>query len=427
MNLLIIGSGGRESALYLKLRESHQISNLWILPGNGDLENRIEGIDINDFDAISNVIKEKSIDNVVIGPEAPLVAGIREYLQKENPSISVFGPNSKGAMLEGSKAFSYEVMNRLNIPTAKSIIIDNLEEAKEYIEKMPLPIVLKVDGLAAGKGVSIHQDRKSAKERAEKIIKDKIFGEAGRKILLQEFMTGQEASLFAVCNGEKAVYLPTARDYKPAYENNEGPNTGGMGSLSPGDTLNDDQIAYCDRMIVQKIIDEFNYTGILYVGLMVHSEKADDISVVEFNCRLGDPETQSVLPMIDTDFLPYILWASGEKEYPPLVEKKGYYTMPQKPGAGVNVVVAAKGYPASYTKGIDIYFPQKTPKDVHIVPAGLEKQKDGSLKSKGGRIFNIFGHGASIEEASKKVYDFIEDLKKINFFEKLHYRKDIGK
>lgn len=426
MNLLIIGGGGRESALYLKLRESRQVASLWILPGNGNLEGRIEGVAVDDFRKISSIIAEKSINMVIVGPEAPLVAGIKEYLRNSNPNVSVFGPDKTSAMLEGSKAFSYETMSRLNIPTAKSEIFEQSDKAIEYVEKIKAPFVVKADGLAAGKGVSIHKDIESGRESITKILDEKVFGDAGKKILIQEYMTGTEASLFALCNGKKAVYLPTARDYKPAYENNEGPNTGGMGSISPGDSLSEEQIAFCDKNIVQKIIDEFKYTGILYVGLMVHSEKPDDISVVEFNCRLGDPETQSVLPMIDTDFLPYLAWATGGDEPPPLIEKNGYYTMPVKEGAGVNVVIAAKGYPGAYEKGIPINIPESLPNHIHIIPAGLHSE-NGRLQSKGGRILNIFSYGNSVEDAAKKVYQFIDELKKENNFEKLHYRSDIGK
>ncbi len=426
MNVLILGSGGRETSLYMKLQKSRAVSRIYILPGNGSLENRITGVDIINFPAISGIIREKSIQVVVVGPEVPLVAGIKSHLESSNPGILVFGPDEKGAMLEGSKIFSYNTMQKLGIPTAKSSAAHSLEEAEKLMANHSFPLVIKADGLAAGKGVSIHHEGTSAREQLKKIFQDQIFQEAGNAVLLQDFMTGTEASLFAVCNGKEAVYLPTARDYKAAYDGGDGPNTGGMGSVCPGEALSPQQIAYADRAIVRKIIDEFAYTGILYVGLMVHSEKAEDISVVEFNCRLGDPETQSVLPMVDTDLFPYILWACGVDSPPPMVENNGFYSMPVKSGFGVNVVVAAAGYPEKYPKNLEINLPASIPEGIEIVSAGMELQ-NGKLLSTGGRIFNIFAHGEDKKSALQKVYSFIEKLKQINDFSRFHYRSDIGR
>ena len=321
-------------------------------------------------------------------------------------------------------------MQGMGIPTAQGIIItesSTQQETEKAIDDLGLPIVIKVDGLAAGKGVSIHKEKAEAVTTIKQITQDKSFGDAGKQVLLQSFMQGTEASLFALCNGEEAVFLPAARDYKRAYDHNEGPNTGGMGSFCPGDVLTDDHIDFINEKIVGSVLNEFSYTGILYIGLMVHSSKADDLSVVEFNCRLGDPETQCVLPMIDTDLMPYVLWACGDNKIEIAKVKKGSsYYLPKKPGASVNVVLAAKGYPGKYDKGHSLVMPKKMPDSVSIIHAGT-RIKEGSLVSSGGRVLSIIAQENDLQSARETVYGFIEILEsQNNNFENYFVRRDIG-
>lgn len=423
MRIMVLGSGGREHALFLKLSESPLVSEIYFAPGNGGaLQEKRLAVDIMDFEAVERLVLEKSIELVVVGPEAPLAAGIKDFFHGRHPGIKIFGPDEHGAKLEASKVFSWEFMHRKEIPTAKSAVGNNLEESLSILKEHSLPVVIKADGLAAGKGVSIHKDHASAEAVLRDIFENDLFGEAGSRVLFQEFMEGKEASLFALCNGKEAVYLPTACDYKRANDGGEGPNTGGMGSYSPGDILTPAHIDFIHENIVQKVLDEFHYTGILYVGLMIHGES---VSVVEFNCRLGDPETQCVLPRVETDLLPYFLWACGVSEGVFKIKEKNHYLLPSKPGCSINVVLASSGYPGSYEKSIPLPLPEELPEGVHIVHAGTD-QKEGSLLSTGGRILSVVGYDADLSSARQKVYSFIEELKKSLNFDRLHYRKDIG-
>jgi len=441
MNVLILGSGGREYAMYIKLAESKLIQNLFIAPGNGDLKNKIELNSVSNFNAIQKIIIEKIIDVLIVGPEVPLVEGIKSFFKKEIPSLKVFGPDANSAMLEGSKVFSNQFMIENNIPTASSKIFSSLEESISYIKNRKTSFVIKVDGLAAGKGVSLHHiDKNSssyekeineAEQQLKKIFEDKIFGDAGKQVQIQDFMTGTEASLFAICNGKEAIYLPTARDYKPAFENNEGPNTGGMGSFCPGNLITEEQIDYVNKVITQKVLDKFQYTGILYIGLMLHSNKADDLSVVEFNCRLGDPETQSVMPMLEVDLFPYILWACGDDEILiPKVKVKNYYMVPFRTSYTVNTVIAADGYPHSYKKNLEIKLPpiinNESSNSMHVVHAGTKMDGD-NLFSTGGRVLNIVSRNKTLEACRENIYSYIDEFCKINDCGNFHYRKDIAK
>ena len=402
MKILILGSGGREHAIFLKLKESKLAEEIFILPGNaGSLQNsRIPNIQINDFEGILKVTQEKRIELIFVGPEVPLALGIKDFFIQKAPDILVFGPDKLSAQLEASKAFAYEFMAQKNIPTPESHVVSELSSSIQIVKESNLPFVIKADGLAAGKGVSIHKDHDSGIQQLHRIFEDKLFGSAGDKVLIQKFLQGKEASLFAILNGKEALYLPTARDYKAIGEGNTGPNTGGMGAFSPGDLLHEEHIDFIHKNIVEKVLKQFSYTGILYIGLMVHSQKAEDLSVVEFNCRLGDPETQSILPMIETDILPYILWSCGARDYIPKIAEKSYFHLPQKFGSTVNVVIAAKGYPNKYEKEIEIYLPKKVASNIHIVHAGT-KEKEGRFISSGGRIMNIVGYGKDKLEARK--------------------------
>lgn len=425
MRVLILGSGGREHALFLKISTSPLVTELFIAPGNGGTpEHQKINLDILNFNDIAKVVENKKIELLVVGPEIPLAAGIKDFFKTKTPSLLVFGPDKRSATLEASKVFSWEFMEKAGIPTAKSCVARSFAEAQAILENHTLPLVIKADGLASGKGVSIHNDKSEALAKCSEIFNNRIFGDSGNAILVQEFMHGAEASLFAICNGKEAIYLPTACDYKRVFDHGEGPNTGGMGSFSPGNILTPENIKAAHTLVVEKVLQEFNYTGILYTGLMINEGK---INVVEFNCRLGDPETQCVLPMMESDIIPYILWSCEQEKNPFRIKHDGYYGVPVKPGYCMNVVITAKGYPASsYTKDVHLNFPETLPENLHIVHAGT-KISEGSIISNGGRIFSVVVYDKNAESAREKAYKFIDTLKIINDFSKLHYRLDIGR
>ncbi|MDH5719349.1 MAG: phosphoribosylamine--glycine ligase [Spirochaetia bacterium] len=427
MNILILGGGGREHAMYLKIKNSSLAKNVYISPGNAGINDECRiNINIEDFDRVSQIVKEYDISLIVVGPEVPLVLGIKDYFKNAMPHLFVFGPDKKSAMLEGSKVFSDQFMKEAGIPAPMASSANNLDRAISIIEDGPLPIVIKADGLAAGKGVSIHHDKKSAITKLEDIFKDNIFGEAGKSVLIQEFLEGEESSLFALLNGKEALILPTARDYKAAYENNQGPNTGGMGSFSPGEALSSSHIQFACENIIKPVLDKFQYTGILYIGLMVDRENPEASKVLEFNCRFGDPETQSILPMIEGDIVPYLLWSCGNNDaLIPKIKDDGFYKIPQKTGCALNVVIASNGYPSDYDKGIALNLPDTLPENIHIIHAGTEKISN-KIVSNGGRVLNIVGYAKNLEESKNLVYKFIESLKKTSELSDFFYRNDIG-
>ena len=428
MKILIIGSGGREDALYQKIKRSNLVELVYILPGNGGSFSgeQVRDIDPKDFKSIAHFADQKQIQLIIVGPEEPLASGIKDFFSARKPHVMLFGPDKNAAQLEASKAFAVEYMQKNNIPTAKTLIHDSLEKSLDSLKKHSLPIVLKVDGLAFGKGVSIHSDRGKATQKLYQIFNEKIFGNAGERILIQKYLKGREASLFAISNGQEAVYLPHARDHKAVFEGDKGPNTGGMGAYCPGNVLTNEQIKFIDQNITQKILRDFSYKGVLYIGLMVHSKKKDDLSVVEFNCRFGDPEIQCILPLLESDIVPYFLWSSGRSKMIPRIQADGFYWIPHKNLCSVSTVLAAKGYPNTYEKDIPFTLP-KPQKDIQTVHASTCKKNDFYL-STGGRILNIIACGENFHTARKKVYDFIESFKIANpkVFEKFYFRRDIA-
>ena len=448
MRILVLGNGGRENALYHKIKQSSLVSKVYVTPENGgvDKEDQVN-LDILNFEDVILFLKENLIQLVVVGPEIPLAKGIKNILKQRIPEVMIFGPDAFAAQLEASKVFSVEYMLKRNMPTAKTHICTSLSQATEVISKHTLPIVIKADGLAAGKGVSIHKDRASAQTRLEEIFIKKIFGDAGNQVLIQEFMVGIEASLFAICNGKEAVYLPTAQDYKRVFDSDEGPNTGGMGSYCPANNLTPQQIAFVHEKITTPILKDFSYTGLLYIGLMIHSQEESDISIVEFNCRFGDPETQVILPMLETDLVPYLLWASGDDCLIPYIQKRcelflqdgkfgpesvpykrvvDYKYIPYKPGMCINVVMASKGYPETYEKNIQFSLPPLKD-NISVIHAGSIAVGENTYMSTGGRILSIVGYGHNKESIRNEIYSYINDIQKKNTnFLKFHFRKDIA-
>jgi len=430
LRILILGSGGREHALYRKIKESPRAAQVFVWPGNGlvPIADRVNlpAID-SEFEALKDFITREKIDFTVVGNETPLVHGVRDELKKWNPKHTVFGPDKFSAGLEGSKAFSDAFMVEANIPHGKSLVATNLAAALTMLAKVPLPIVVKADGLAAGKGVSIHEDRASAEQKLHEIFEGKIFGDSGSRVLLQEFLPGVEASLFALCNGRDALLLPVARDYKRAYDNDQGENTGGMGAYTPALHLTLGQKIFVRQNTIEPVLKKFEYHGLLYVGLMIKSTADDDLAVVEFNCRFGDPETQSIMALIEGDLVEYLLWTDNaiEQEFP-IVFEEGARFVPYKRGSVVNVVISARGYPGSFTKDIPLVFPAGG-KNIHVTGAGIAEQ-GGRLVSSGGRIANVVAWGKDQVGARQAAYEYLAEfsLANVNVKDQIFWRSDIA-
>lgn len=430
VRILILGSGGREHALYLKIKASPQAERVFVWPGNGLIpqnDSVARAAVTDNFSELKDFILLEKIDFTVVGNEAPLVHGVRDFLKREIPGHFVFGPDKLGAQLEGSKAFSDAFMAEAGIPHGTSIVATSLEEAKAALPGQALPIVLKADGLAAGKGVSIHHDYESAAKKLTEIFDGKIFGESGNRVLLQKFLKGTEASLFALCNGDDALLLPAARDYKLALTGDLGENTGGMGAYTPGDHLSEAQKIFTRENIIGPVLKKFKYRGLLYVGLMIGSEKPDDLAVVEFNCRFGDPETQSIMHLIEGDLVEYLLWTDGGKAEFPLLQAGTAKLIPWRRGAVVNVVIAARGYPGAFQKDIPLIFPEHKNKEVHVTGAGVRAEGE-RLFSTGGRIANVVAYGKTRSEARAAAYAYLETFAAANTqsLGQLYWREDIA-
>ena len=419
MNVIIIGSGGREHALALKIKESSELNNLYIIPGNPGTRFLGQNININlsDQNKIVDFCKEKKIDLVVIGPEQPLVEGLANILRENQ--IKVFGPNKEAAQIESSKYFAKRVMKESNVPTAKYISFTSnmLEPAKEYIRSKKYPCVIKADGLAAGKGVFICYESKEAEEALNLIFKDKVFGESGEKVLVEEFLLGEEVSIFAICDGHEFVCLPASQDHKRIGDNDTGKNTGGMGAYAPAPIVTPKLFEEIKNRIFYPVIQTLNkrnssFIGCLYAGLIITDEGP---KVIEFNCRFGDPETQVVLPVIKGDFLHLLHSASLGKIDKAAVEYNG--------GSSVCVVAVSEGYPDSYNKGFEIKGLDELPADIIVYHAGT-KEENGKILTNGGRVLGVTSivPDFNLMLAKDKAYKALE---KINF-ENIYYRKDIA-
>lgn len=419
MNVLIIGSGGREHALALKIAESPTPNKLFILPGNPGTRLLGENININlsEQNKVVEFCKEKQIDLVVIGPEQPLVEGLANKL-RENKLI-VFGPNKEAAQIESSKSFAKKVMKEAGVPTAKYIPFNSnmLEPAKEYIRNKKYPCVIKVDGLAAGKGVFVCNDPIEAEAALNLIFHDKLFGESGEKVLVEEFLTGEEVSMFAVCDGVEFVCLPAAQDHKRIGENDTGKNTGGMGAYAPAPVITPKLFEEIKNRIFYPIITTLNkrnssFIGCLYAGLIITNEGP---KVIEFNCRFGDPETQVVLPIIKGDFLHLLHTAALGKIDKASVEYNG--------GSSVCVVAASKGYPDSFESGFEITGLGELGADIKVYHAGT-KDVSGKIITNGGRVLGITSVLPDFNLMLAKDLAY-KALEKINF-KNIYYRKDIS-
>ena len=416
MKILVVGGGGREHAICWKLSKEKNVEKIYCAPGNAGIANVAECVNIGDtnIEELLKFAKENEIGLTIVGPEVPLVMGIVDEFEKEG--LRVFGPNKKCAQLEGSKAFSKEFMIKHNIPTAKYKEYTNLEEAISEIDSFGYPVVIKADGLAAGKGVVIPENREDAIATLKEMMSDKKFGAAGDKIVIEEFLKGIETSILAFVDNDTIVPMSSAKDHKKVNNYEQGPNTGGMGTFSPSEIYTEELANKVKETVLEKTLEGFkkdglNFKGILFVGLMITE---DGEKVLEYNVRFGDPETQSVLFRLETD-LHEIMEAILDNK---LKDIEINYSDDE----AVCVMLTSGGYPDSYEKGKIITGLENLDDDIVVFHSGT-KMLDGNLVTNGGRVIGITAKSATVKDAAEKVY---ENIKKINF-EGMHYRTDIGR
>ena len=420
MNVLILGSGGREHAMAWKIAQSKLLNKLFIAPGNAGTKEVGTNLEINqtDFEAVKNAVLKNNIKLVIVGPEDPLVKGVHDFFLNDSKlkNIPVIGPQKYAAQLEGSKEFAKEFMYRHNIPTAtyKSFTTENLEDGYKFLDTLSPPYVLKADGLAAGKGVLILNNLQEAKDELTEMLANKKFGAASSKVVIEEFLSGIELSYFVLTDGKSYVTLPSAKDYKRIGEGDKGLNTGGMGAVSPVPFLTEELMEKIETQVIKPTIDGFQkdnipYVGFVFIGLILDKE---EIKVIEYNCRMGDPETEVVMPRIESDFLE-LLFAAGNKE----LHTK---TIKFKKESACTVMLVSGGYPEAYEKGKEIFGLDKVENSIPF-HAGTTS-KNGKVVTNGGRVIAITSYGTDFKEALKQSYKNINNL----CFEGMNFRKDIG-
>ena len=413
MNILVIGSGGREHALFRKLMESPQTDKIYAIPGNPGM-GEMTDISVSDNAAILRFAKEKEIGLVVVGPEVPLMNGLVDEL--ESTGICAFGPRANAAEIEGSKSFAKDLMKKYGIPTARYEVFTEAEPARVYIRREGAPIVVKADGLAAGKGVIVAMSEQEALDAVNAIMEGNSFGDAGARVVIEEFMEGEEASLLAFTDGKTIRPMISAQDHKRAFDGDQGPNTGGMGTYAPAPVMTPEMIERATEEILKPTIAAMAkegrpYAGCLYLGLMITVEGP---KVVEFNARFGDPETQVVLPLLDGDLV-QIMCACADGT---LADVPIHW----KDGAAVCVVLVAGGYPAAYEKGNEIHGIADAEKTGALVFHAGTAAKEGKLVTNGGRVLGVVGMGEDIASAVRSAYAAVEKIS----FKDAYYRKDIA-
>ncbi len=419
MKVLLIGSGGREHALAWKIAQIPLLTKLYVAPGNAGISQVAEclPIEAEDIQGLLNFAQKEAIDLTVVGPEAPLVAGITDLFQKEG--LRIFGPSKAASQIEGSKAFSKDLMTKFSIPTADYEIFSNVNEAKHFVIETEMPVVIKADGLAGGKGVAICHSSQEAVGALTQMMVEGVFGEAGKKVVIEKVLEGEEISILALCDGEKMIPLASAQDHKRAYDHDRGPNTGGMGAYSPCPQIPDEKVReYVDltiRPVIQGMAKEGTpYVGILYAGLMITKQGP---FVLEYNCRFGDPETQAILPRLKSDLLPVLAEiANGALQ----TEALEWHEK-----TCLAVVLASGGYPGFYRKGFPIQGLSTADRleDVFIFHAATMLNPNGEYITSGGRVLAVASLGDNLRQAHDRTYQVIAQIR----FEGSYYRRDIGK
>ncbi len=413
MKLLLIGSGGREHALAWKLAKSPKVEKIFVAPGNGGtaIEHKCENINITDLDELVKFAKKEIIDLTIVGPEDPLTKGIVNKFKREG--LKIFGPAESAARLEGSKSFSKEFMKKYGVKTAEYETFTSADEALKYLETCSYPTVVKADGLAAGKGVAICANKDEAAQAVKDYMVEDIFNGAGQKIVIEEFLEGIEASILSITDGKTVIPFVSGKDHKQIFDNGKGPNTGGMGVLAPNPYVTEDVMKDFEENIMAKTLngikeEGFDYKGIIFFGIMITNKGT---YLLEYNVRMGDPETQSVLYLMESDLVEVIEAALREELYKTTIEWND--------GVCINVVLASKGYPGKFTKGYEIKIDEKVKDKVFLAGS---KAEDGVLKTNGGRVLSVVGLGKTLEEARSDAY---ENIKCVTF-EGAYYRSDIG-
>ena len=417
MKVLIIGGGGREHALAWKISQSPTVKKIYVAPGNGgtDLDKNIENIDITDIQDLINFAIKQKINLTVVGPEAPLAVGIVDAFRKNN--LAIFGPTKAAAQLESSKEFSKIFMARHNIPTAKFATFKDTNSAHDYLQNNPAPIVIKADGLASGKGVVVAMTDEEAHEAVDSMLSEKIYGSAGTKIIIEEFLEGEEASFIVICDGSTILPLDSSQDHKRLLDNDAGPNTGGMGAYSPAPLVTDEvNKKIMDQVIIPTIEgmkqEGIEFSGFLYAGIIVDPYK--NIKTLEFNCRMGDPETQPLLFRMQGDLFTVLFKAAKQ-------ELEGVEINWDNEHA-ITIVMATKDYPTKPILGDEINLPEMQDEDTFIFHAGTSLESN-KLMTSGGRVLGITAKGKTLEIAKNKAYDILRKVE----LDGAQFRTDIGK
>lgn len=413
MKILVVGGGGREHAIISKIKENPDVSEIFALPGNGGIAHDaecIDSVDVKDIKGIAEFAKQKEIDFAVVAPDDPLVLGCVDALEAEG--IPCFGPDKKAAIIEGSKIFSKNLMKKYGIPTAEYAVFDNEEEALKYLETAPIPTVVKADGLALGKGVIIAETREQAIDAVHSMMSEKVFGESGTRVVIEEYLEGTEVSVLSFTDGKTLVPMVSSQDHKRALDGDKGLNTGGMGTVAPNPYYTEDVARECMDKIFIPTMNAMNnegrtFKGCLYFGLMLTKNGP---KVIEYNCRFGDPETQVVLPLLKSDLLEIFKAVRYERLEKCKVE---FYDK-----SACCVVMASEGYPQNYEKGYEITF-ENGRENIFVAGAKL---RDGKLLTNGGRVLGVTRTGDTLKEAIDNAYEAVKTVK----FENAYYRKDIG-
>ena len=409
---MVVGGGGREHAIIKKIKENKSVSEIFALPGNGGIAQDAVCVDIGakDIDKIVEFAVKEAIDFAVVAPDDPLVLGAVDALRAKG--IKTFGPDKKAAIIEGSKAFSKDLMKKYGIPTAEYETFDDMEKALQYVKTCPIPVVVKADGLALGKGVIIAETREEAENAVKTIMEDRVFGDSGNQVVIEEFLTGPEVSVLSFTDGKTIIPMVSSMDHKRALDGDKGLNTGGMGTVAPNPYYTDEIAEVCMETIFKPTIEAMtkagrSFSGCLYFGLML---TAGGPKVIEYNCRFGDPETQVVLPLLESDLLDIMLKIYEGR----LSEAEVKF----KDESAACVVMASAGYPSKYETGFEITMPN----DKNIYVAGA-KVKDGRLVTGGGRVLGVTETAPTLKEAVDRAYETVKSV----HFENAYYRKDIGK